>query len=72
MGAYLLLPVHNNERCPHVHALSLQANVVRLWWTPADGAPLQPGHADGNTEFIQGYVESGMIDALQKAGDAEL
>jgi hypothetical protein len=53
-------------------SLSLQANVVRLWWTPADGAPLQPGHADGNTEFIQGYVESGMIDALQKAGDAEL
>jgi O-glycosyl hydrolase len=50
----------------------LGVNVVRLWWTPADGAPQRPGHLDGDSEFMNAYVNSGLISDFRRHGVTQL
>ena len=37
----------------------LGTSVVRLWWTPEENVPPQPGRLGGDAEFFRGYVDSG-------------
>jgi hypothetical protein len=50
----------------------LGVNVVRLWWTPTDGAKQKPGHPDYDTDFMNAYVDSGLIDDFRAHGVTQL